>query len=752
MVETSVTADAAQAYLSAGLCALPAIRAEKRPAVGRWKEYQTRLPTTGEMSVWMANNPDAVCILCGQASDNAEILDFDAGGELFDAWCEKVRALSPGLLERLVVERTPSGGWHVIYLCLAAICGNLKLAQRKVGDTLVTLIETRGEGGLFLCAPTEGYEITQGDLCDLPVLSEDERNILLQAAWELNEHWPPVFDGPRESGPVGQRGRISGGQGGCASYSAGGGPISADLSDMWPDPSNNAHRPGDDFNHRGDVREILQQHGWAAITDRQGRDGNEYWRRPGKTSGWSATLKDRVFYVFSSNAGPFDPNQGYSPFGVYSQLEHGGDFQQAARSLRTMGYGSDSLPDSDGDVDISAIVGSCGAGASDHADSLPEIRCLEDLLEEFDGLHRPIVHGLLREGETMNIIAAPKMGKSWLTISLAACIASGLDWMGLAVEQGRVLHIDNELHPSLLQSRYKTVSEAMGLPPRLFGGNIDMVSLRGQLRDLVSLGSLFAKIESGRYKLVIIDAFYRTLPIGTDENDNGAVANLYNRIDHYAGQMQCAFVLIHHTSKGNQAGKAVTDVGAGAGSQSRAADTHLVLRPHEQDGIVVLESAVRSWPPLPAKALHWQWPLFTPTGEVDPTALRGANKPKAKAKEVTMEVFIEQCIAAFDPCSKASVRYEARQRFDLPDRQIDEMLDLAIDRELVSRIRVGSRMKYVVNRPGVTGEKGLLTAAILARKPDAVAQEIADEVGASKRYVNMIRKSMDLEVGNEGPQ
>ena len=32
--------DVANQYLGAGLCVLPAKRAEKRPAVGAWKQYQ----------------------------------------------------------------------------------------------------------------------------------------------------------------------------------------------------------------------------------------------------------------------------------------------------------------------------------------------------------------------------------------------------------------------------------------------------------------------------------------------------------------------------------------------------------------------------------------------------------------------------------------------------------------------------------------------------------------------------------------
>ena len=771
--------NAARAYHSAGLCVLPAIRAEKRPAVGRWKQYQTRLPTPAELSAWMANNPDAVCILCGQASGNAEIIDFDGGGELFSAWWERIPA---ELRERLVIERTPSGGWHVIYRCIAAVCGNLKPAQRRIGEKIVTLIETRGEGGLFLCAPTAGYEITQGDLCDLPVLTEDERDVLLQAAWDLNECSP-------HSAIVGQRSELSVGQaelsaesshnGGCPPESghmcdcpsdnghgrpmsvdishicgisaddADNGSLSGDPSHSRPMSADNADRPGDDFNARGDVRAVLRQHGWVRLTDRQGAGGNEYWRRPGKDSregGWSATLKEcsegRVFYVFRSNAAPFEPQTGYLPFAVYTLLEHGGDFEQAARSLRTMGFGGDCSTDNADGVDISAIVRQGPPSLADNADDgLPAIRCLKELLDTFTGLHPPIIHELLREGETMNIIAAPKMGKSWLAIGLATCIASGLDWLGMTVEQGRVLHIDNELHDSLLQFRYRKVSEAMELPYRLYSRNIDMVSLRGCLRDLYSMAGLFTRVEAGEYKLIIIDAFYRTLPRDTDENDNGAVANLYNRIDYYAAQMKCAFVLIHHTSKGNQSGKAVTDVGAGAGSQSRAADTHLVLRPHEEDDIVVLESAVRSWPPMPPRALRWEWPLFTPTDAVDTSALLGMTK-SGKPKAIPLADFVEQCIATSDPCSKRSVTYEANRRFGLSERKAEDLLDLAMERGLASRIRAGSSMVYVKHRSGITGDKALWAAALLDHDPQANVQDIAKQVDISERYVRQIRNAM----------
>jgi hypothetical protein len=40
------------------------------------------------------------------------------------------------------------------------------------------------------------------------------------------------------------------------------------------------------------------------------------------------------------------------------------------------------------------------------------------------------------------------------------------------------------------------------------------------------------------------------MPRDTDENDNGTMAQVYNVLDAYAAKLQCAFVLIHHSTKG----------------------------------------------------------------------------------------------------------------------------------------------------------------------------------------------------------
>jgi len=327
-------------YRNAGLSVLPANPQLKFAALPQWKQYQLRLPTETEVQGWFGNGQSGLCIVTGAVSGNLEMIDFDLQAQLFEAWQQRVKEAAPDLVPRLVIETSQSGGRHVIYRCDSQICGNLKLAQRKIsfssGDEVViggktcrprqdkegnwhivlTLIETRGQGGLFLCAPTPGYALLQGDLTTLPVLTAPERELLLEAAWSLNEYIPEPEATPQAVIPT------------------------------------DTLRPGDDYNTRGDVRALLQSHGWTCVKGGE----NEYWRRPGKTSGWSASLKNGVFYVWSTNAQPFEHEKAYSLFSVYALLEHGGDFSKAAAELSKQGYGQPSQSPPVSDVDLSGIL------------------------------------------------------------------------------------------------------------------------------------------------------------------------------------------------------------------------------------------------------------------------------------------------------------------------------------------------------------------------------------------------------------
>jgi len=251
-----------------------------------------------------------------------------------------------------------------------------------------------------------------------------------------------------------------------------------------------------------------------------------------------------------------------------------------------------------------------------------------ELLQQCPMLRPPVIMGLLRQGETMNLIAPPKTGKSWLVLALAMAVASGRLWLDtFETIAGRVLILDNELHRETIAHRVPQVAAALGIGMDEIRERIEVHSQRGRLRDILSMAAYFNALEPGRYAMVILDAMYRFMPAGTDENDNGTMASIYNRIDAFADRLGCCFVVVHHTTKGNQSAKSVTDVGAGAGSQSRATDTHVVMRPHQEPKAVVLEAAVRSWPPVEPIVLRWEFPIWRVALDLDPTALR-VDKPR----------------------------------------------------------------------------------------------------------------------------
>ena len=52
------------------------------------------------------------------------------------------------------------------------------------------------------------------------------------------------------------------------------------------------------------------------------------------------------------------------------------------------------------------------------------------LIVDHPKLAEPVIDGLLRRGETGNIIADPKRGKSWLAYGLILSVATGDPWLG----------------------------------------------------------------------------------------------------------------------------------------------------------------------------------------------------------------------------------------------------------------------------------------------------------------------------------
>ena len=287
---------AATAYAHSGLSVIPTLT-DKRPAC-QWKIYTERIMSDREIEVHF-RSASGIGIVCGKVSGNLELLDFDDGGSAFAPWLEKV---PPYLKDRLVIERSPSGGKHVYYRIDGngyAVPGNRKLAMKEDGRVL---IETRGEGGYVKCAPSNGYELEQGDFLHLPSISPFEQEILIGCAKDL-DRGKSAADGNARGASV-------------------------------PSPASAAYLPRAPYREtsavdRAELERALTDAGWKKV-----RDGEEqHWERPGKDErATSATFNGDVFYVFSSNAAPFEPNRGYSVRSALMLLRPG--WTAAPRAVR----------------------------------------------------------------------------------------------------------------------------------------------------------------------------------------------------------------------------------------------------------------------------------------------------------------------------------------------------------------------------------------------------------------------------------
>jgi hypothetical protein len=332
-------------------------REDKTP-IGRW--YEKSKKYTWDESKEVKVEPEStfdkqeckgVGIVCGVVSGNLELIDidskYDLNGTLFDDYKKAINDVDKGLLKKLVVETTKNQGYHFVYRC-SVIEGNLKLAKRystqeekmntyntrkleliaerdlpenkdnplytdeyieaqslkaKNGDKNRVLIETRGEGGFFVCAPTEGYKLVYSDFSKVQEITPEERETLFMCARFLNQ----VYD-------------------------------IATPNKVQKEVVKENLNPFDEWNKKGDVVSILTEDGWK-ITSTSG--SKTILLRPAgkgkKSVDWCEDK--RLLYVFSSST-QFENDKAYNPSSVLAKVKFNDDYKATVKWLVANGYGS----------------------------------------------------------------------------------------------------------------------------------------------------------------------------------------------------------------------------------------------------------------------------------------------------------------------------------------------------------------------------------------------------------------------------
>lgn len=85
----------AQSYLENGFSVIPVLAdGTKRPALDRWKPYQTQRVDTETLEEWFEQGRNGIGIVCGPVSNNLIVLDFECP-TVFDAWKSQITERKP---------------------------------------------------------------------------------------------------------------------------------------------------------------------------------------------------------------------------------------------------------------------------------------------------------------------------------------------------------------------------------------------------------------------------------------------------------------------------------------------------------------------------------------------------------------------------------------------------------------------------------------------------------------------------------
>jgi P4 family phage/plasmid primase-like protien len=334
----------------------------KRPD-GPWKQYQSERADRTTIEAWFANGHPGVGVVTGEVSGELELLELEgraiAEGLLLQL-AEACERLQIGDVWRTITtscaEASPSGGLHVFYRVPEGVDKNTKLAQRLARDEELTddeqdliaqgkrvprgLIETRGEGGFVVVAPSTGavhptgkpYQFLAGNPSSIPIITGEQRDLLHIAARSLDQMPAPA--------------------------------VIPDVTVLDRTRTEGGISPGDDYNNRGSWVNLLQDHGWTVVW---GDSTRTYWRRPGKASGISAVTggtEGDYFYSWTTST-VLPAEEAMSKWRVYAVLEHGGDFSAAAKALKDDGFGQNPPPPTR--PVLSVLPQFTSAGSSAHA-------------------------------------------------------------------------------------------------------------------------------------------------------------------------------------------------------------------------------------------------------------------------------------------------------------------------------------------------------------------------------------------------
>jgi len=153
----------------------------KKPR-GTWKKWQTtRMPIEYVRCDFKTHNGGYIGFITGKGSGGVEVIDVDCKhdktGTLWEDLSRAIKDEMPDLYRKLVIEKTPSGGFHGFYRCPEATeYKDQDLAHNEDGETLIE--QTK----FIMTTPSPSYKLIQNDFSKISDISVSDRYKLLEIA------------------------------------------------------------------------------------------------------------------------------------------------------------------------------------------------------------------------------------------------------------------------------------------------------------------------------------------------------------------------------------------------------------------------------------------------------------------------------------------------------------------------------------------------------------------------------------------
>jgi hypothetical protein len=323
-----------------------------------------------------------------------------------------------------------------------------------------------------------------------------------------------------------------------------------------------------------------------------------------------------------------------------------------------------------------------------------------------------IIDGLLPAQGLIIPYGPPKVGKTFVVLSMGLHIAAGKDWCGRAVRQGVVVYIAGEGLGGLAL-RIKAMRLEYDIPADVpFFVRPKAVNFRDP-QAVAELIAVARDTAAGHpIALVVVDTLARAMP-GVDENSAQEVGLVIAACDAVKEQLQCSVAPIHHTGKDQERGM------RGSNAIHGAVDTTLRIKAAGDRRIQMINEDQKDGEPAPPMTFAMKEVSTGFRSSLVPVLEDAAPLGRPPGEQPDADELLTRVALAMGGVREAPLGRLAEMIFGLRNGRNAKMLADALpaSRAHAAVLRLGDRTVYLWRR--IAGEHRTAPIYVMQEAEDA---------------------------------